>query len=90
MFEVIRGFYTFPKGICPKVNVSVTLEFEPCSFEIAIQYISYSTTGTPHFWILELSKRSNSIILLGPKEIELCWKPNEGMKRDHNTLLYKN
>ena len=41
--EKMRGIHTFPKSICPKVNVRAQLEFELAYFEAAIQYFSHYT-----------------------------------------------
>ena len=41
-----KGFYTFRKGISPKMNVIVQLEFELAHFEAAVQHFSHCTTGT--------------------------------------------
>ena len=39
--------HIFSKGISPKVNVIIRLEFELASHEVAVQYISHDTTETP-------------------------------------------
>ena len=38
---------TFHKGINPDVNGVALLEFELASFEAAVQYFGYYTTGSP-------------------------------------------
>ena len=40
-----KGVHTFPKGICPKVNVIERLEYELAYYDSAVHY----TTRTPHF-----------------------------------------
>ena len=36
-----KGFHTFPKGISPKVNVIVQLEFELTHYNVLVQHISH-------------------------------------------------
>ena len=43
----MRGFHTFPKGISPKVNVSVRLEFELTYFKAAVQHFNHYIKGFP-------------------------------------------
>ena len=38
---------TFPKGISPKVNVIVWLDFEPTSYDVVVQHVSFYTPETP-------------------------------------------
>ena len=45
-----KGVHTFPKGICPKVNVIAWLEFEFAYYDVAVQHDSYYSMGTP-LWI---------------------------------------
>ena len=42
-----KGVHTFPRGISPKVNVVVRLEFELTYFEVAVQPFSHYVIGTP-------------------------------------------
>ena len=42
-----KGVYTFPKGICPKVNVIARLEFEPANYDSVVQRFNHYTTKTP-------------------------------------------
>ena len=42
------GVHTFPKGICPKVNVIAQLEFELGYYDSTVQHFSYYTTRTLH------------------------------------------
>ena len=39
--------HTFPKGICPKVNVIVRLEFELAYYDPAVHRFNHYTTRTP-------------------------------------------
>ena len=34
-------FYTFPKGISPKMNVKAQLDFEPIYIEVSAQHFSF-------------------------------------------------
>ena len=44
----IRGVHTFPKGICPKVNVIARLEYELAYYDSAVHRSSnHYTTRTP-------------------------------------------
>ena len=49
-----KGFHTFPKGICPKVNVIARLEYELADFDSSVHHFNHYTT-----WIL-LSLLSNN------------------------------
>ena len=50
-----KGFYTFPKGMSPKVNVMVWLEIEFTYFEAAVQHLSHYTTRLhPKLNLIEL------------------------------------
>ena len=44
--DKVRG-HTFPRVICPKVNIIARLEFELVYYELTVQYISHYTMGTP-------------------------------------------
>ena len=44
--------HTFPKGICPKVNVIAQLEFELAYYDSAVQCFNYYSTRTPPFLAL--------------------------------------
>ena len=43
----INGIHTFPKGICPKVNVIARLEFELAYYDFAVHRFNHYTTRTP-------------------------------------------
>ena len=42
-----KGAHTFPKGICPKVNVIARLEYELASYDSAVHRFNHYTTRTP-------------------------------------------
>ena len=42
-----EGVHTFPKGICPKVNVRVQLEFKLIYHNPAVYCFNHYTTRTP-------------------------------------------
>ena len=43
----MRGVHTFPKGIFPKVNVIVRLEYEIAYYDSAVHRFNHYTTRTP-------------------------------------------
>ena len=42
-----KGVHTFPKGICPKVNVIARLEYELPYYDSAVHLFNHYTTRTP-------------------------------------------
>ena len=42
-----KEVHTFPKGICPKVNVIARLEFESAYYDSAVHHFNHYTTKTP-------------------------------------------
>ena len=44
----MRRMCTFPKNICPKVNLIVQLEFELTYYDVSVQIISHFITRTNH------------------------------------------
>ena len=42
-----KGVHTFPKGICPKVNIIAQLEFELAYYNSAVHRFNHYTTRTP-------------------------------------------
>ena len=42
-----KGVHTFPKGICPKVNVIAWLEFKLAYYDSAVHRSNYYSTRTP-------------------------------------------
>ena len=65
-----KGVHTFPKGICPKVNVITRLEYELAYYESAVHCFNHFTTRTPpkkedeHILHFDLVKRPGCNILL--------------------------
>ena len=51
-----KGVYTFPKGICPKVNVMVQLEYKLATYDSAVQRINRYTTRIPpvRYWVRQI------------------------------------
>ena len=48
-----KGAHTFPKGICPEVNIITWLEYELTYYDSAVYRINHYTTRTPPlkwFW----------------------------------------
>ena len=47
-----KGVHTFPKGICPKVNVIAQLEYELTYYDSTVHRFNHYTTRTPShgFW----------------------------------------
>ena len=43
-----KRVHTFPKGICPKMNVMVQLEFELAYYDPAVYRFNHYTTRTLH------------------------------------------
>ena len=41
-----KGVHTFPKGICPKVNVIARLEYELAYYDSAVHYFNHYNTRT--------------------------------------------
>ena len=42
-----KGVHTFPKGICPKVNLLVRLEYELAYYDSEVHRFNHYTTRTP-------------------------------------------
>ena len=42
-----KGVHTFPKGICPKVNVIARLEYELAYYDPAVHRFNHYATRTP-------------------------------------------
>ena len=49
-----KWIHTFPKGICPKVNVITRLEFELAYYNFGVQRFNHYTTRTPFTYEFEL------------------------------------
>ena len=43
----VKGFLTFPKGICPKVIVTVWLEFELAFYNVKVHHLNHNAMETP-------------------------------------------
>ena len=44
-----KGVHTFPKGICPKVNIIARLAYELAYYDSAVQLVNhYTTRRNPH------------------------------------------
>ena len=52
-----EGVHTFPKGICPKVNVTAWRVFELTYYNVEVQHVNHNATGTPPHFYLKLCKR---------------------------------
>ena len=50
-----KGVHTFPKGICPKVNVIVRLEFELAYYNPAVHRFTHYTTRPHPTSVLDLT-----------------------------------
>ena len=46
-----KRIYTFPKGISPRVDIIVWLEFELAYKDVRVLHISHCTMGNPIGWI---------------------------------------
>ena len=44
---VDKEIHSFSNGLCPKVNVMAQMKYELAYYDIAVQYVSHSTTGPP-------------------------------------------
>ena len=48
--------HTFPKGICPKVNVIARLEFGFACYDSAVHRFNHNTTRTPPIYLYEFTR----------------------------------
>ena len=54
-----KGVHTFPKGICPKVNIIARLGYEFAYYDSAVHRFNYYTTRTPPYsYEIEISETS--------------------------------
>ena len=60
------GIHIFPKGISPKENVKVLLEFELADDVVAVQYVSHFITNIDLF--LALIDITKSILKIFPSD----------------------
>ena len=51
-----KGVHTFPKGICPKVNVIARLEYELAYYDSAVHCFNHYTTRTPPYTHIQLQR----------------------------------
>ena len=58
MARKYKGVHTFPKGISSKANVIAQQEIELAYYDIAVQWVSPYTTGTPP--TLRLKRKNKS------------------------------
>ena len=49
-----KEVHTFPKGICPKVNVIARLEYELAYYDSAVPRFNHCTTRTPRLMELKV------------------------------------
>ena len=54
--------HTFPKGICPKVNIIVRLEFELAYYDCAVQRFNYYTMKTPPHPVIHARRGNFKIV----------------------------
>ena len=47
-----KGVHTFPKGICPKVNVIARLEYEIACYDSAVHRFNHYTTRTHSIFVI--------------------------------------
>ena len=47
-----KGVHTFPKGICPKVNVIARLEYELVYYDSAVHRFNHYPTRTPIYIVI--------------------------------------
>ena len=59
-----KGIYTFPNGICPKVNVKARLEFELAYYGSAVQRFNHYTTNFMYVLSIKVPMRKKSGNLL--------------------------
>ena len=56
------GVHTYPKGICPKVNVTARLEYELTNYDSAVHRFNHYTTRTPPETITHTDNRQSLAI----------------------------
>ena len=69
-----KGVHTFPKGICPKVNIIARLENELAYYDFAVHRFNHSTTRTPPMvvWVTASLLRSPGLSLADLNTAEVC------------------
>ena len=61
-----KGVHTFPKGICPRVNVIARLEYELAYYDSAVHGFNHYTKTTPPFY----NRTFISLLLLSYQTIQ--------------------
>ena len=56
-----KGVHSFTKGICPKVNVIVRLEFELAYYDSVVLHFNHYTTRTTPDFFLEIAHSLNAL-----------------------------
>ena len=75
------GVHSFPKGICPKVNVIARLEYELAYYDSTVHHFNHYTTRTPLFLTCKIEKFWIKHIINHCREEYISWtsliqKPN--------------
>ena len=82
-----KGVHTFPKGICPKVNVIARLEYELAYYDSAVHRFNHYTTKTPPdtvriFISTSVRKNSDNAAI---RSVELLYSPRAKIElREYN------
>ena len=66
-----KGVHTFPKGICPKVNVIAWMEYELAYYDSSVYRFNHYTTRTPPTLIERKNKQQ--VFVMKPNFF-LIWK----------------
>ena len=66
-----KGVHTFPKGICPKVNVIARLEYELANYDPVVHRFDHYTTWTPRKFVKLFDNEMISIFLKHPVHLKL-------------------
>ena len=73
-----KGVYTFPKGICPKMNVIARLEYELAYYDSAVHRFNQYPTRTPQKNYIDISNDKRVILLMRrcerDYEREILWQ----------------
>ena len=87
-----EGVHTFPKGICPKVNVIARLEFELAYYDSAVHRFNHYTTRTPWYYTCANFKlliqtdlinkfiQVQEIYFIHPGTLTVCYKFHESIQ----------
>ena len=81
-----KGVHTFPKGICPKVNVIARLEYELASYDSAVHRFNHYTTRTPTLWCYLTHSWEDKGVHTFPKGI--CPKVNVIARLEYELASY--